>query len=765
MHREVVTFLSCAGLVAATLMAGCATPSRDAPLEAEIRWTEYGVPHVEAADYASLGYGYGYAAARDQFCLIADHLITLRGERSKYHGRDGDATVGFLPTTNINSDLFYKVQLSDRLVTKGAGGMAGSSRELARGYAAGINRYAAALPADGAASRCGLSSMPEFGETDIIRAAMAVGIIWKAFHVAPFGEASSLGGIGDERQSSAAPRETWPPGVGSNVWAYGGDVVSGGSAIVVANPHTQWGSHWLRLHQVHLTIPGELDVAGAAFVALPFPVIGFNNDLAWSIQAPSTVTYFVLQKMTVYVDAEKPVYVVDGEERPLSIKPVPVEVADEDGAVRTEVFELGFTGNGPIYRLPEAPGRSAGWYAVTDAGEGSAGAFDQFMGMARAGSVREARDAISANRGLGAHIVAGDRRGDVLYIESGPMLDASDRQLQKCRADGASAFNVLDGERSECSFRTAAGEPALAPDDSFPTVLSRKIIHNANNSYRYSAYGDVLEQRSLLFDDLETEWADLRFSMSQKRMGEVSADGEVTVPEARAVVLDNRNYAAETWLDQILTVCASAASDGTMRACKTLDDWDRRNDRASRGALLFRELWARVYSDPAVRPAYDAARPVERGPLTLDEAGRGIVSKALEEAVAAVEEAGQRIDAPWGDILKFAGGSGPDVPLHGGGPGEGVLNALNGTGLSSGGFARITAGTAYLQVVHWVDGEVQAEVLLAHGQSIDPESPHYYDQIGLFSDQALKSFPFTESAIDAVLIEAETVTGSRTIPD
>jgi acyl-homoserine-lactone acylase len=32
---------------------------------AEIRRTEYGIPHILASDYGSLGYGYGYAFAQD----------------------------------------------------------------------------------------------------------------------------------------------------------------------------------------------------------------------------------------------------------------------------------------------------------------------------------------------------------------------------------------------------------------------------------------------------------------------------------------------------------------------------------------------------------------------------------------------------------------------------------------------------------------------------------------------------------------------------
>lgn len=83
-----------------------------------------------------------------------------------------------------------------------------------------------------------------------------------------------------------------PVGSGaSNSWAFGADVTGTGSSIMVANPHTQWQNHWLLMHQMHLTIPGELDVMGADFIGLPVPLVGFTRDIAWSMEAPSTVTY------------------------------------------------------------------------------------------------------------------------------------------------------------------------------------------------------------------------------------------------------------------------------------------------------------------------------------------------------------------------------------------------------------------------------------------------------------------------------------------
>ena len=49
---------------------------------ADIRRTDFGVPHIRAHDERGLGYGIGYAYAQDNLCLLANEVVTVNGERS-----------------------------------------------------------------------------------------------------------------------------------------------------------------------------------------------------------------------------------------------------------------------------------------------------------------------------------------------------------------------------------------------------------------------------------------------------------------------------------------------------------------------------------------------------------------------------------------------------------------------------------------------------------------------------------------------------------
>jgi acyl-homoserine-lactone acylase len=68
---------------AAPTTARGAQAAAPAPYSATITRTKYGVPHIVAKDFGSLGFGSGYAAAGSSICTLADTVLTGRGQRSR----------------------------------------------------------------------------------------------------------------------------------------------------------------------------------------------------------------------------------------------------------------------------------------------------------------------------------------------------------------------------------------------------------------------------------------------------------------------------------------------------------------------------------------------------------------------------------------------------------------------------------------------------------------------------------------------------------
>lgn len=70
------------GLVSLLIVSliGCSQSEVAEPrYQAEIVRTTYGIPHITADDYGSLGFGEAYAAAQDHVCNMAFALLSAKG--------------------------------------------------------------------------------------------------------------------------------------------------------------------------------------------------------------------------------------------------------------------------------------------------------------------------------------------------------------------------------------------------------------------------------------------------------------------------------------------------------------------------------------------------------------------------------------------------------------------------------------------------------------------------------------------------------------
>ena len=285
-----------APLAAAALLAACASPpvGTDART-ATIQRTANGVPHITAGDPETLAYAMAYAYAQDNACMTANQLVTVRGERSRYFG---GATLGLLARRmlpNEQMDFFVAAHMDDAALERAwSANASAESLALARGAVAGYNRYLAdntgKLPA-----ACNnqpwvkpmtLAEFRRQGELTAVQAATAAlaDAMLGAKPPAPTPTpAAALPTSVNLADAADAMREAGllDSPLGSNAWAFGKETTANGSGLLVGNPHFPWAGV-NRFWQVHLTIPGNLDVMGVGIGNFPNVTIGFNLDVAWS---------------------------------------------------------------------------------------------------------------------------------------------------------------------------------------------------------------------------------------------------------------------------------------------------------------------------------------------------------------------------------------------------------------------------------------------------------------------------------------------------
>ena len=98
---------------------------------AEIRRTEYGIPHIKADDWGSLGYGYGYAYSQDNYCVTMREIVLATGRSAELMDGDPEEDLLFRFLNGSKEEFrakFFDVQPQ-------------FAKDLATGYAAGMNRY------------------------------------------------------------------------------------------------------------------------------------------------------------------------------------------------------------------------------------------------------------------------------------------------------------------------------------------------------------------------------------------------------------------------------------------------------------------------------------------------------------------------------------------------------------------------------------------------------------------------------------------------
>jgi len=754
-------------VLAAILCCGSSVASSPAP-GVELVRTQYGVVHVKAQNYAGLGYGFGFAHATDNVCLLARYLVTVNGEQSKYFGAGkGDANL----RRDFYARYYYRI---DDAARAHFGKMSPAVKELLRGYVAGYNRYLAITPAAKRPADCRSADWVRPMTLDDLYRVISEKVVLTSANAladalvaaAPPGGAATAGNF---RVPSLADMQV--PQLGSNGWAFGRDATSNGRGLLLGNPHFPWKGE-NRFYQIHLTIPGELDVMGATIPPLPVVGIGFNKDVAWT----HTVSYakrFTLFELSL--DPANPLrYRVDGKW--LAMKPVTVsvEVKDEDGKSGTREHTFYETAFGPVLIVPSngLKWTATNAYALGDVNRQDIDALDAWLNMGKARNVAELKAAVGAKSALPwVNTLAADRHGDALYADYSRQPNVSAAMLEECKPSAAAAaladskgIFVLDGTREHCNWTPRPKIPGqgIIAASQLPATTRTDYVANANDSYWLVNARTRLHASSPINGPGATEQGFRTrmqlFDIERRLAGTDGLPGKKVSPEAvKAMLFSNRNYAALLALDDLLKLCRQTSTTIVAEkevdlapACKVLAAWNRQADPESRGVALFREFWHQAEKIPSLYAVpFDAADPVNT-PRQLN-IGNSEVAKqllaALGGAVASLEEKGIALDTPLGQ-LQTVTRNGRKIPIPGGDGGLGVLNAIRSEPLNKDGYS-IYHGTSYLQIVTFDDRGPVVDGILAYDQSVDPASPFYSPQVELFSRSQLYRFPFTQAEIRA----------------
>ena len=682
--------------------------------EASIRRTEGGVAHITADDLASLSFGQGWASAEDRACDLADQVVKINSERARWFGPGEE-------DANIDSDLAWRNIGIRELAEEDWDGASEDVVELITAYTDGWNAHLAEVGSDGIEDWCaGEDWVRELQPVEVYAYARSIALQASSGAVVNYLAGAQPPGAqpadGDQEQAAGLGRVE--PVMASNGWAIGSERSAEGGGMLVANPHFPWEGQ-LRFWEVHLTIPGEVDIYGVQLSGLPGVGIGFTEQFGWThtVSAGSRFTAYQLQ----LVPGAPTTYRYGDEEREMTSEEVTIEVLGDDDVVTEQTHTLWRSHYGPILDFPGVGWSDSSTISIRDANIDNDEFIEQYLGMMQAEDLDEFIQVHREVTGVPLfNTIATSADGRAWYADTSATPKLSDEALAAYEASFAtnplvapaaeSSAVLLDGSDPLFEWEEVEGarDPGLVPFDEMPVLEREDYVFNANDSFWMSHGQEMLEgdysrlhgrQRTARSPRTRENATVLDDTGAQGAAGE---DGAFTLDELADAALANRGFVARALLDEVVERCegveevsveavlddegeeALPAEDVEIaEACGVLGEWDGVYDLDRSGPPLWREMITQFDSSalteagPLWAEQFDPADPL-RTPAGLASApadGPDPVLVNLARAVQILDAGGVDADVTLGEV-QVAVRDDEEVPIHGGMGADGTTNVV-----------------------------------------------------------------------------------------
>ncbi len=731
------------------VISGCDSDS------AEIHWTSYGVPHIKANNYTSLGKGLGYVMAKDRLCNYLDGIITAKGERAKYLGPG-------VNDANITSDFAYRHLATYQNAQQTFHQLDPRSQDLMVGFANGFN-YAVKKNKH-YAKEC-VSLVQPIDQYDLY--ALNQSLNYWAFVEVFLAEIGSA----QPTTPSANPRLLNKPVSfldkmkGSNGWALGKEMTQSGKGMLLSNTHLPHGGKFA-WYEAQLTIPQELNIYGGFLPGFVTPALGFNESFAWT-HTWTNSTPGSVYTLTPAAD-QALAYVYGDQVRPLQASQYQISVKQPNGSLANVSRTLYSSHYGPIIEFTA----QGGFVSLKDGATQRSDQTDYWLELALSKNVT---DAIALNelgyRTGSQNILMSDDQGNTFYADLASVPDLSAtawsiiNAIPELRAWGGV---LLDGSNPVFEWQQAV------PFSQVPQRQSEHYVQNANESPWLVNIENPIVGYSPLYGPSEYPQSP-RTRLSVAMLEQFKTSGKkVTLADMQHAMANKRIFQAELVIEDLVQRCQNYAqvqiNDVTVnieQACQVLSNWDKKANIDSVGTHIFREYALQFYrirdlascTGQCWRTEFDPQNPINTpaGLPEVSDPSADLHLVALAKAVTQLNQAKIALNAPLGHIQYLVKGE-AEYPIAGGygdvtGSFSTVADNMSqhpANALTEKGY-RINVGDSFIFVAEFTDQGVKGRSALLYSQSNNPDSPHYFDQAPLIEGAKYKPIRFKQ--IDILLDE------------
>ncbi|MGO4819329.1 penicillin acylase family protein [Flavobacterium sp. W22_SRS_FP1] len=675
----------------------------------------WGIPHVYGKTDADAVFGLLYAQCEDDFVRIEMNYIEKLGRLSEIKGE-----------SVLYNDLETRLIISEEEAKTDYENAKPWLKKLLNAYADGINYF---LYKNSAVQPALLKYFEPWYPllwTDGSIGAISTGDLntgeLKAFYS---GNADKVSYIEREKNIQT----------GSNGFALAPSKTASGNAILYINPHT---SFYFR-PEVQISSEEGLNAYGAVTWGQFFIYQGFNENCGW-MHTSSNVDVSDMYAEKIVTKNEKLFYEYDGKLLPIIEKEITIKYL-ENGKLKNKEFKTYFTNHGPIMAQREGK-----WISLKSFNR-SIKSLEESWLRTKSKNFEDYKAAMDIKANTSNNTVYADSKGNIAYWH-GNFVPIRDPKINWSKVvDGTTSatewkglhevsetvhsYNPTNGWLQNCNSTpfSAAGNRSPKKENYLPYMAPDGENFRALNAVRLLSKGENYTLDKIIADGNDTKLTAF----------------EILIP-ALISSFEKNNLAKDALYKDLI------------EPINVLKNWDYYSNEKSIATTLALE-WV-IKLDPIIQRAYVEQGQIDQVTNTSLFAKNAGVDQLVPQLLSVVEDLKNKFgkwEIPWGDINRFQRLSG-DINLKyddnlqstpiGFGPALwGSLPAFKSNYQKETKKRYGYNGNSFVCAVEF-GPKIKAKSLLAGGNSSDPKSKHFNDQVEMYRKGEFKDVLFYKEAVE-----------------
>ncbi|MBX2874636.1 MAG: penicillin acylase family protein [Saprospiraceae bacterium] len=656
------------------------------PDNIQIARDNWGVPHIFAKTDVEVAYGFAWATAEDDFETMQQQLLPIKGLAGLVNGRSGaifDVGVHILNPHDIVEEK-YETDVSPAF------------KEILEAYAAGVNSYAATHKKEVLHRKLFPITPKDILKTYVVGMALLSGVD------------NALDKLLSGKVAALPPNESR----GSNAFAVSSKRTADGQTYLGINSHQplEGLNSW---YEAHLCSEEGWNILGATFAGGVSIFTGTNEHLGWAhtVNKPDFADIFQLEMHPT----NKEWYRFDDKWERL-------ETYDTKARIKLMgFFKVGVKQKFFRSKYGVTVETPNGFFALRFPANQTIQAAEQWYLMNKATNLQEWKKALEMQGIICTNIVYADMEDHIYYVSNGKF------PVRNKAYDWA---GVVPGNTSATLW------DSYYPLDSLAQVLDPPsgFVYNCNHTPFLSTSPSDNPKASSVPATMGYEPPQYETNRAVRMLHLFEEDKSIDYEEFKVIKFDrtyHKPMRSAPKLEPIFSLDETKYPQ-IAGSIQLLKEWDRVASDDSEAASIF------------ILALYDILRKLEdrKSLITGDELDEASLAASVQSAQNHLQENFGKVRVPLGQVQRHSRG---EVSLaYGGGPD--VLAAV-GSRLQKDGRLRPIAGDSYIQLVRFTPDGPVLETINAYGASAKPDSPHFTDQMELFTQQKLKPMTLNKEQV------------------